>query len=93
MNGCSRLIDSITLVEKKNSRETKYNHPTAQIWMARSESAKVTLRPIIKAPRAPASETTMSSEHPPLITLDTECNTFKVLLFCETSIFAISGES
>ena len=91
-NGYYRLIDSITLVGRKSSQEMKYNHPTAQIWMARSEAAKVNPRPIIKEPRAPASQSTMSSKHPSLVALDTEYNTPKVLLFCETSIFSIIGK-
>ena len=93
MNGYYRLIDSITLMERKTSQETKYNHPTAQMWMARSEAAKVNPRPTNKKPGAPTSQSTMSSEHLQLVTLDTEHSTPKVLLFCDTSIFAIIGES
>ncbi len=93
MDGCSRLIESITLVQRKGLQEIKYNHPTAQMWIARSEPAKVNPRPIIENLRAPASQSTMSSEHPPIIALGTEHNASKVLFFCETSIFAIIGET
>ena len=93
MDGGSRLVDSITLVQRKGSQEIKYDHPTAQMWSARSEPAKVNPRPSIENLRAPASQSTMSGGHPPTIALSTEHNASKMLLFCGTSIFAIIGET
>lgn len=93
MDDRSRLIESITLVQRKGSQEIKYDHPTAQMWIARSEPTEVNPKPITKSLQIPASKPTTSSGHPPMIALGTDNNASKLLLFCGTSVFAIIGET
>ena len=93
MDGCSRLIESITLVQSKGSQEMKYDHPTAQMWIARSEPTEVNPKPITKYFQTPVPKPNTSSGHPPKFTLSTDKNASKVLLFCGTSVLAIIGET
>ncbi|KAK0513614.1 hypothetical protein JMJ35_003978 [Cladonia borealis] len=83
------LIESITLVQSKGSQEMKYDRPTAQMWIARSEPTEVNPEPITKCFQTPVSKHNTSSGHPPKFTLSTDKNASKVLLFCGTSVFAI----